>query len=317
MKKFLFIVSFISCQFVFSQPDSLFFKTEDITIPKWTHKNKASALISEVAFVNWNAGGSNSISALFNFESILKYRYKHLIWQSILISRYGINKQENQGLRKTDDILDVSSTLGYKKNEYSNWFFSSRFNFKTQFTKGYNYPDDTNVLSRFMAPGYLFIGGGMEYGKNIEELSIYFSPLTMKTTFVLDDKLANAGSFGVAPAVYDDEGNLVQKGERVRNEIGILLTSVYEREIFQNVLLSNYVSFYTDYLNEFGNIDVDWQINFDFKVNSFIKANFGSHLKYDNDVKTIVETDVEGDYETVGALVQWKQILGVGVVVDF
>jgi hypothetical protein len=168
-----------------------------------------------------------------------------------------------------------------------------------------------------MAPGYLFIGGGMEYGKNIEELSIYFSPLTMKTTFVLDDKLANAGSFGVAPAMYDDEGNLVQKGERVRNEIGILLTSVYEREIFQNVLLSNYVSFYTDYLNEFGNIDVDWQINFDFKVNSFIKANFGSHLKYDNDVKTIVETDVEGDYETEGALVQWKQILGVGVVVDF
>src|SRR5690606_21765985 len=77
MKKFLFIVSFISCQFVFSQPDSLFFKTEDITIPKWSHKNKASALISEVAFINWNAGGSNSISALFSFESALKYSYKH------------------------------------------------------------------------------------------------------------------------------------------------------------------------------------------------------------------------------------------------
>ncbi|TYA58213.1 DUF3078 domain-containing protein [Formosa maritima] len=317
MKKFLFILSILSFQFIVAQPDSLYFKTEDINIPKWTQKNRASALISEVAFVNWNAGGSNSISALFNFESVLKYRYKHLVWHNILISRYGINKQENQGLRKTDDILDVSSTLGFRRNEFTNWFFSSRFNFKTQFTKGYNYPDDINVLSKFMAPGYLFVGGGMEYGKNIDEFSLYFSPLTIKTTFVLDEALANAGSFGVTPAVYDEEGNVIEEGERIRNEIGILLTSVFEKEVFQNVMLVNYVSFYTDYLNEFGNIDVDWQINFDFKVNSFIKANFGSHLKYDNDVKTLVETEVEDEYEEEGAKVQWKQILGVGVVVDF
>lgn len=317
MKKILFILAFISFQFAFAQPDSLYFKIEDISIPKWSHKNKASAFLSEVAFVNWNSGGSNSISVLLNFESVLKYRYKHLIWQSVLISRYGINKQEEQEFRKTDDILDISSTLGYRRNENSNWFFSSRFNFKTQFTNGYNYPDDTNVLSRFMAPGYLFMGGGMEYGKNIDQFSLYFSPLTIKTTFVLDDKLANAGSFGVEPAKYDDEGNIIEDGQRIRNEIGILLTSVYEAQIFQNVMLVNYISLYTDYINEFGNIDVDWQINFDFKVNNFIKANFGSHLKYDNDVKTLVETDVADVYETKGAKTQWKQILGVGVVVDF
>ncbi|PWK18299.1 DUF3078 domain-containing protein [Xanthomarina spongicola] len=317
MKKIIFIISFISFQFVIAQPDSLYFKTENINIPKWTQKNTASLLLSEVAFVNWNAGGSNSISALFNFESILKYRYKYLIWNNVLISRYGVNKQEGKGLRKTDDIIDISSTLGFRKDELTNWYFSSRFNFKTQFTEGYNYPDETNVLSKFMAPGYLFIGGGMEYGKNIDRFSIYFSPLTLKTTFVLDDELANAGSFGVTPAVYDEEGNIVEKGERVRNEVGILLTSTFEAQIFENVMLFNYVSFYTDYLNDFGNIDVDWQINFDFKINSFIKANFGSHLKYDNDVKTIAETDVENTYEYEGAKVQWKQILGLGVVVDF
>ncbi|MCX7551948.1 DUF3078 domain-containing protein [Xanthomarina sp. F2636L] len=317
MKKFVFVFFIVSFQFAFAQPDSLFFKIENINIPKWTHKNKASLLMSEVAFVNWNSGGSNSISVLLNFDSALKYRYKHLIWSSLLVTRYGVNKQENQGLRKTDDIIDISSTLGFRKDEYTNWFYSARFNFKSQFTEGYNYPDDTNVLSKFMAPGYMFIGGGIEYGKNIDRFSVYFSPLTIKTTFVLDDKLANAGSFGVTPAVYDSEGNMVSKGERVRNEVGILLTSAYEAQIFENVFLGNYVSFYTDYLNDFGNIDIDWQINFDFRVNNFIKANFGSHLKYDNDVKTFVETDVEDEYETKGALVQWKQILGIGVVVDF
>ncbi|HLV40249.1 DUF3078 domain-containing protein [Xanthomarina sp.] len=317
MRKVVFILFLVSFQFIFAQPDSLFFKIEDISVPKWTHKNKASMLMSEVAFVNWNSGGSNSISALINFESALKYRYKHLIWSSLLITRYGVNSQENQGLRKTDDIIDISSTLGYKKEEYTNWYYSARFNFKTQFTAGYNYPDESNVLSSFMAPGYLFVGGGIEYGKNIDKFSLYFSPLTIKTTFVLDSKLANAGSFGVTPAVYDSDGNVLVAGERIRNEVGILLTSAYEVQVFENVFLGNYVSFYSDYLNDFGNIDVDWQINLDFKVNNFIKANFGSHLKYDNDIKTQVETSVEGEYDIKGAKVQWKQLLGVGVVVDF
>jgi len=317
VRKVVFILFLVSFQFIFAQPDSLFFKIEDISVPKWTHKNKASMLMSEVAFVNWNSGGSNSISALINFESALKYRYKHLIWSSLLITRYGVNSQENQGLRKTDDIIDISSTLGYKKEEYTNWYYSARFNFKTQFTAGYNYPDESNVLSSFMAPGYLFVGGGIEYGKNIDKFSLYFSPLTIKTTFVLDSKLANAGSFGVTPAVYDSDGNVLVAGERIRNEVGILLTSAYEVQVFENVFLGNYVSFYSDYLNDFGNIDVDWQINLDFKVNNFIKANFGSHLKYDNDIKTQVETSVEGEYDIKGAKVQWKQLLGVGVVVDF
>lgn len=317
MKKLIFILFFVSFQLAFAQPDSLFFKIENINIPKWTHKNKASMLMSEVAFINWNSGGSNSISVLINFESALRYRYKHLIWNSLLITRYGVNKQENQGLRKTDDIIDISSTLGFKRDEYTNWFYSARFNFKSQFSEGYNYPDDTNVLSKFMAPGYMFIGGGIEYGKNIDKFSLYFSPLTIKTTFVMDEKLANAGSFGVTPAIYDEEGNMVVAGERIRNEVGILLTSAYDIQLFENVFLGNYVSFYTDYLNDFGNIDVDWQINFDFRVNNFIKANFGSHLKYDNDIKTQIESDVEGEYYTQGPKVQWKQLLGVGVVVDF
>lgn len=317
MKKLIVILFIVSFQFALAQPDSLFFKIENINIPKWIFKNNASLLVNEVAFVNWNSGGSNSISALINYEGALKYRYKHLIWSSIVVTRYGVNKQEDQGLRKTDDIIDLSSTLGFRTNEYTNWFYSARFNFKSQFSEGYNYPDDSHVLSKLMAPGYLFIGGGIEYGKNIDKFSMYFSPLTMKTTFVLDRKLANAGSFGVTPAVYDNDGNIISAGELVRTEVGILLTSSYESPIFENVIFGNYLSFYTDYLNDFGNIDVDWQINFSFKVNNFIKANFGSHIKYDNDIKTQVETDVEGEYVSRGAKVQWKQLLGVGVVIEF
>ncbi|WP_223033089.1 DUF3078 domain-containing protein [Hanstruepera marina] len=322
MTRFVVICCFIVSFKIFAQPDSLFFKQSTIPLtPIWSQDNKFGVDINQVAFVNWNSGGVNSIAALFALKSALKYQYRHFIWDNLLDARYGVNSQQNQELRKTDDLLEVRSSLGYRKNKFTNWYYSARFSFKTQFAKGFNYPNTDNVISKFMAPGYLFVGGGVEYGKNIEKLSTYFSPLTLKSTFVLDEDLSNAGSFGVAPAEYDNDGNLIAEGERVRKELGILLTSAYEAELFQNIAIRNLVSFYTDYINDFGNIDVDWELVFDFKVNSFVRATLGSHLKYDNDVKLLVEVeDPENDeleFAEEGARVQWKQILGVGVIVGF
>lgn len=316
MKCFFAIVFCLCIQYVNSQTDSINVKIVD-TVPKWEQKNKASLDINEVTFVNWNAGGSNSVSALLGLRSTLNYTSGLLQWKNGAIVNYGVNKQETQSLRKTSDELELISTLGYQKDSVSNWYYSARFNFKTQFTNGYNYPDRSNPISRLMAPGYLFIGGGLEYGKNIEKFSTYLSPLTFKSTFVLDKALSNAGSFGVAKAVIDAEGNIIRQGERVRTEVGILLTNEFQTEIFENIAIKNRTSFYTDYLNSFGNIDVDWEVIFDFKVNQYVRASFGSHIRYDNDVKTIVATDENDELVMGGAKIQWKQILGIGVAVNF
>jgi hypothetical protein len=284
---------------------------------KWVQKNRAGLDMHEVTFVNWNAGGSNSISALFNVVSSLRYKKENLIWKSEIRTRYGLNKQENKKLRKTEDELELASTIGYRKDTLTNWYYSGRFNFKTQYSNGYKYPNRENPISRFMAPGYLFIGGGVEYGKNLEKLSFYFSPLTFKGTFVLDQNLADAGSFGVQPAVYDELQNRIKKGENARTEMGVLVTNAFETEMFENIYIRNQLSLYTDYLNSFGNIDIDWEAVFDFKVNDYVKATLGSHLKYDNDIKTQEETAVVDVYNTRGAKLQWKQVLGVGVIMAF
>jgi hypothetical protein len=169
-----------------------------------------------------------------------------------------------------------------------------------------------------MAPGYLFFGAGVEYGRNIERLSVYMSPLTFKTTFVLDDDLANRGAFGVDPAIYDTEGNIVKPGRKIRRELGILITNQFEDELWENVKVKSLMRLYTDYLNSFGNIDVDWELTIDMKVNQYIKALFGSHLRYDDDINTEVIRDEITNEEIVikGPRIQWKQILGIGVVVD-
>lgn len=314
-------VALITCfiQFSFAQPDSLYIIEKKVYDgPQWKQNQKASIDISQVSFTNWNAGGTNSISALLGYQYTANYKDKFFFWNNGLRVGYGVNKQEDRELRKTDDIFEITSNLGYQPTNNSKWFYSARFNFKTQLTEGFRYPDTENPISRLLAPGYLFFGGGMEYGKNIEELSFYLSPLTLKATFVLDQELANAGSFGVDPAVFDENGNIVREGSNLRREVGVLITNSYAIALAKNIKATHLLSVYSDYINNFGNVDVDWRLNLDFKVNNFVRATLESHLKYDDDVKTLEPSaTVDGEFDEAGARIQWKQFLGIGFAVDF
>src|SRR5699024_4620802 len=109
--------------------------------------------------------------------------------------------------------------------------------------------------------------------------------------------------------------NILRAGKNSRTEFGILITSEYNTEVIKNIMLSNRLSLYTDYLDDFGNVDVDWKVEFNFKVNSFVQAKIVSHLKYDNATKT-KSLNEQGEEVISGAKVQWKQQLGIGLVVD-
>jgi hypothetical protein len=286
-------------------------------ITYWKEVNKVGLNLTEVAFVNWNSGGNNSFSALMHGVFGRRYKKELLNWNSTLSIKYGLNAQEGRELRKTEDALEINSNFGYRRDSISNYYYSAKLNFNTQFTYGYRYPNTSEPISKFMAPGYAFVGVGAEYSSPAEDLTIYVSPVTEKSTFVLDQELANEGMFGVTPAVKDEEGNIIQEGERIRTEFGFLVSSDFSKKIFDNINLSNRLRLYSDYLNNFGNIDIDWELNVDMKVNEYVKANVGSHLKYDNDVKFKKDLDGDGNLETGGARIQWKQLLGVGLVYEF
>ena len=87
--------------------------------------------------------------------------------------------------------------------------------------------------------------------------------------------------------------------------------------MLENIKISTKINLYTDYIKSFGNVDVDWLVNFEFKVNQFVRAILTSHLRYDDDIKISTPTDVAGEFIENGARVQWKQLLGVGVAINF
>lgn len=285
------------------------------SITDWEQSNTVGLDLNQVAFVNWNVGGNNSVAGVAKGAFIRKYTKKYLNWNNELILKYGLNRQEGQGTRKTDDQIELNSTFGYRTDTVSNWYYSAKFNFKTQFANGYNYPNTTDEISGPFSPAYIFLGVGTEYIRKDLGLNLYLSPLTAKTTIVTDNRLADQGAFGVPAATYDADGNLISHGKNTRTEVGILITNQFKRQIFKNIMLDNRFVFYTDYLNNFGNIDVDWQMQLDLTVNQYVKANVGMHMIYDDDIKSKVERD--GVQVTEGPKIQLKQMLGVGLTYTF
>lgn len=281
----------------------------------WSKLNRYSIDFTQVSFTNWNAGGQSSIAGITDFRFRRTYNKGFIRWNNELLIRYGVNQQENQGLRKTDDDFELVSTFGYKFSKKSKWFYTARSSFKTQLTPGYNYPNRDVSISQIMAPGYFFLGAGAEYAIPKNELIFYASPLTQKTTFVLNQRLANQGAFGVQAAERDADGNIVKEGRMIRNETGILIKNEFRKEFLEDVFFFSRISLFTDYLNNFGNIDVDWEIIIDLKINKYIKARLGSHIRYDDDIQTNFIDDDGNSFER-GPRIQWKQQLGVGILIE-
>ena len=221
----------------------------------WKKKNRVAINLNEVAFVNWNAGGDNSVAVLTAARFERNYAFRYISWENALDFRFGLNMREGQGIRKTDDALRFTSTFGYRKDTISKWYTSGKLNFNTQLANGYKYPNTETPISRLMAPGYLFLGVGTSYIDAAKKINLYISPLTQKATFVLDQRLANQGAFGVQKALLDAAGTVLTPGKNTLMELGFLVTHSWEKEVYENVRMTSRLNLYTDYLNSFGNIE--------------------------------------------------------------
>ncbi|MGB5693035.1 MAG: DUF3078 domain-containing protein, partial [Flavobacteriaceae bacterium] len=48
----------------------------------WTKVNKVNFILNEAAFVNWNAGGDNSVSAIGRVDFERNYKFRHVQWDN-------------------------------------------------------------------------------------------------------------------------------------------------------------------------------------------------------------------------------------------
>jgi hypothetical protein len=259
--------------------------------------------VSQTSLTNWAAGGRNSLSVNGLFTMDINYREVKINWDNSFETGYGVmNQSDGGGFIKTDDRINAATKFGYKV--FDKWYFSGLLSLKTQLNKGYYYPNDSVVISRFMAPGY-FVGAiGMDF-KPTDYFSAFFSPVTCKTTFVLDKALADSGSYGVT------------RGQRSRSEVGGFVRMLYRKELVENVSVDMRADFFSNYLKKPGNIDIDWEMRLSLKINKLMSASVSMNLLYDDDVKLEIDSDRDGIVDRRGPRVQFKELFAVGFVLKF
>ena len=82
--------------------------------------------------------------------------------------------------------------------------------------------------------------------------------------------------------------------------------------------MNHRLNLYTDYIRSFGNVDIDWELNFKFKVNKYINANIGTHVIYDDDIRFDQVLNDAGEVIDPGdPRIQFKQLLGIGLGYNF
>ncbi len=281
----------------------------------WKNTGLAGINFSQSSYTNWASGGQNSISgtALFNLLSVYKNGGR-ITFENKIDFSYG-RTQIGPENRKSDDKIDVSTKYGRTIGE-SKWLYTVQTNFKSQFDRGYNYPNDSVFTSRFLTPGYFVYALGLDYKPN-DDFSLFISPLSGKTTIVNDQPLADAGAFGVEKAVLDTAGNVITPGKRYRSEFGGSLTLGYTRELSKSIKFSTTLKLFSNYLQNPGNVDVNWETLLSFKVNKFISATIATELIYDDDILVPVDKDNDGVKESSGPRLQFKEVLSLGFSYKF
>jgi len=270
----------------------------------WFFPGVTGLNFTQTAFVNWAEGGQNSITGNAFVQLNANYRKKKMLWNNNLSAEYGkfySSVNPNFHWKKNADRLSLTSNFGYQATKH--WYYAALVNFRTQFSKGYDYPTDSTrtYVSNFMAPGYLITSIGMNYIPN-KYASLYLSPTTARFVFVRDTILSIR--YGL------------DEGKTVKAEFGAYAVVLNNFDIMKNVNLNSKLELFSAY-ETFGNVVVNWEMLLTMKVNKYVNASVRTVLRYDDAVKSIQGATEDGTEILGGPKVQFMDVIAVGFAYNF
>ena len=280
MKKNLLFLLFVVSG-VFAQ------ETTIDTTKHWARKGVFTFLANQSSFSNWQAGGQNNFAGNVGVNYDFNYKNDDWNWDNKIVLAYGLTKIKGADTQKTDDRIELNSLLGKKAS--GEWFYSAFFNFKTQMDTGLDPATQTVKISHFFSPAFFQFGPGMLWKKS-DNLKVNIAPATSKLIVVHDHFTEFGSSFGV------------EQGEITRYELGAAVNGYYKFKLMENVSVENILNFYSNYLEDPQNVDIDYQLNIVMKINKYLSTNFAFQTIYDDNAFRGFQT---------------KQIIGLGVNYGF
>ena len=294
------------------EPDRTLAKIELLNeIPVyWDYELSNTFALNQTYLSNWARGGENSFSSMLDILGSARYVNKDdkTVWTNSGRLKFGTIITEEYGLRTNTDLLELNSQ--WNKVMKDKIDLSAVFYMKSQVARGYKYPNDSVVVSKFLNPATLTIGLGMEF-KPFKNTSFNFSPISYKNTFVIDT------------ANIDQTAHGIPENKQARQEMGAQLVFKNRLTLLKDLSISNAIRLFSNYLNKPQNIDVDWEINLDKKISWYFSVRLNLHMIYDDDIRfPVLDENKEPVYLPDGSIrkspkMQFKEFLGLTLQFKF
>lgn len=230
----------------------------------WEESLKTNIKFGQTSLTNWAAGGDNTVTLQAFIDGNANYKKNDMFWNNRLQLDYGfVYASSKPILQKSDDRIYLESKWGYKTDKMKNFSFSANYDFKSQFSTGYDYltpslpadkyPEGTGLndlahkdqvklwkdarkpKSGFLAPAYTNLALGIDY-KPSKWLSLNIAPLTGGFVIVTDPQLRKNYGMQLKDS-YKDLSKLspavVEKYEAAVAEGGAALGEYYRSARFE------------------------------------------------------------------------------------
>ncbi|MCM4155171.1 DUF3078 domain-containing protein [Gramella sp. AN32] len=297
-KALLLMCAILVGNFAFAQEET---SKDSIPPNGWHKEGTLQLLLNQSAFnKEWIGGGTSSIAGNLTFNYDFNYRKDDFTWDNRVLANYGLTKlKENDYARKTSDRFELNSIAG-KQIQETNFYYSWFLNFRTQFAKGYEFSEDPDTgetirteTTHIFSPAYLQTGPGIMWKKN-DDFMVNLAPATARLIIV--DKDFTSG------ADYNDGDYFgVDSGESTRFEFGASLTAQAGFDLWENVKMENSLNLYSNYLENPGNVDIDYLMNLNMGINKYLSANLLFQAIYDDNAV---------------AAFQIREVFGLGINVE-
>ena len=137
--------------------------TKLAVVSPWKNDMMVRMNLSEVSFSHWTQGGTDALAYLAALEGKSERNDTNTNWATAYKFKFGQAKLNEEGIRKTDDEINLESVLTLKYGLHVNPYMAASL--LTQFAAGYDYPDTGAKVqvSDFFDPAYIKQSAGVGF----------------------------------------------------------------------------------------------------------------------------------------------------------
>ena len=299
----------------------------------WEESLKTNVTLGQTSLTNWAAGGDNTVSLAAYIDGNANWKKGDMFWNNRLQLDYGFLWASSKPiLQKNTDRIYLESKWGYKAPSTRYLYFSANYDFKSQFTTGYDYKtpasvtdadgndlkgsalrdvwrDARDLKSGFLAPAYTNLALGIDFVPT-KWFSLNFAPLTGDLVIVKDAALRGSYSMPLKKEFEGMTENVPTDGSQfssVRFGFGAQLKMDAKVNINDNFAYSTQVVLFANYLDINHCPRINWDNRIDWKLAKYFSFTITTNLTYDD---TIMIADKNG--ENPKARVQFKESMAFG-----